>query len=200
MKRNKEETTETINKIIDVARSYFTKHGYADSTLEDIANEAELTRGSIYHHFRNKKGLFHVVLESVQKEVAERIETEAAKSDDVWEQLLLGCRAFVAAAVEPQNKRVMLIDGPAVLGWETWRIMDEHNSMRLLRGQLQIMEQQGCLKPVSIDAMTHCLSGSLNESALWITQMPDYQQSLEATMRVISHMLTGFKSETVIEE
>ncbi|MCR8631342.1 TetR/AcrR family transcriptional regulator [Paenibacillus radicis (ex Xue et al. 2023)] len=200
MKRNKEETTETINKIIDVARSYFTKHGYADSTLEDIANEAELTRGSIYHHFRNKKGLFHVVLESVQKEVAERIETEAAKSDDVWEQLLLGCRAFVAAAVEPQNKRVMLIDGPAVLGWETWRMMDEHNSMRLLRGQLQMMEQQGCLKPVSVDAMTHCLSGSLNESALWIAQMPDYQQSLEATMRVISHMLTGFKSETVIEE
>ncbi|NOU96746.1 TetR family transcriptional regulator [Paenibacillus sp. LMG 31456] len=193
MKRNKEETSETIHKIIEVARSYFTEHGYADSTLEDIAKEAELTRGSIYHHFRNKKGLFHIVLESVQKEIAERIETEAAKSDDVWEQLFFGCRAFVAAAVEPRNKRVLLIDGPAVLGWEAWRIMDEHNSMRLLRGQLQIMEQQGCLKPVSIDAMTHCLSGALNESALWIAQMPDYQQSLEATMSVISHILNGFR-------
>lgn len=196
MKRNKEETSYTIHKIIKTSRSYFTKHGYANSTLEDIAKEAELTRGSIYHHFRNKKGLFHVVLESIQREIAEQIETEAAKSEDIWEQLLLGCRAFIVAAVEPQNKRVLLIDGPAVLGWDTWRTLDEQNSMQLLRGQLHIIEQQGYLKPVSIDAMTHCLSGALNESALWIAQMPDYQQSLEATMMVISHMLKGFKNET----
>ncbi|WP_409340649.1 TetR/AcrR family transcriptional regulator [Paenibacillus sp. MBLB4367] len=200
MKRNKEDTKDTIHKIIEVARGYFTKHGYADSTLEDIAKEAALTRGSIYHHFRNKKGLFHVVLESVQKEIAERIEAEAAKSEDVWEQLFFGCRAFVTGAVEAQNKRVLLIDGPAVLGWETWRMMDENNAMRLLRGQLQIMEGQGCLKPVSIDAMTHCLSGALNEAALWIAQMPDYQQSLEETMTVVSDMLKGFRRDSVEEK
>jgi len=194
MKRNKEETNETINRLIEVARSYFTEHGYADSSLEEIAKESGLTRGALYHHFKNKKGLFHVVLESVQKDVAERIEMEAATSEDVWEQLLRGCIAFVAAAVEPQNKRIMLVDGPAVLGWETWRSMDEHNSMRLLHGQLQIMEEQGCLKPGSIEAMTHCLSGALNESALWIAQMPDYEQALAETKIIISNMLNGFKS------
>ncbi|MBU5670538.1 TetR/AcrR family transcriptional regulator [Paenibacillus brevis] len=193
MRKNKEETNETIDRLIDVARVFFTKHGYADSALEDIAAEAELTRGALYHHFKNKKGLFHVVLERVQKEVAERIESEAAKSEDVWEQLLLGCLAFVAAAVEPQNKRIMLVDGPAVLGWETWRTMDQHNSMRLLRGQLQIMEKQGCLKQGSIEAMTHCLSGALNELALWIAQMPDFEQTLVDTRIIISNMLNGFK-------
>ncbi|MCQ6557304.1 TetR/AcrR family transcriptional regulator [Paenibacillus mendelii] len=194
MKRNKEETHETIHKLIEVARDYFTKHGYADSVLEDIAQEAELTRGALYHHFKSKKGLFHVVLESVQKEIAERVESEASKSEDLWEQLLLGCLAFVAAAVEPRNRRIMLVDGPAVLGWETWRTMDEHNSMRLLRGQLQIMEQHGCLKCVSIDAMTHCLSGAMNESALWIAQMPDYGHALEESKSIITTMLNGFKS------
>ncbi|CAG7657105.1 TetR/AcrR family transcriptional regulator [Paenibacillus allorhizosphaerae] len=193
MKRNKEETTETVRKLIEVARVYFTQHGYANSALEDIAHEAELTRGALYHHFGNKKGLFRVVLESVQKEIAERVMTEAANSDDVWEQLQLGCRAFVSAAVEPRNKRVLLIDGPAVLGWDAWRRMDEQNSMRLLREQLQMMQEQGYFRPVSIDAMTHFLSGALNESALWIAQQQDDTPALEETMTVITHLLNGFR-------
>jgi len=195
MKRNKEDTTETIQRLIAVARDYFTRHGYANSALEDIAQEAELTRGALYHHFKNKKGLFLVVLESVQREIAERVEVEASKSEDLWEQLLLGCLAFVAAAVEPQNKRIMLVDGPAVLGWETWRTMDEQNSMRLLQGQLQIMEQHGCLIHISIDAMTHCLSGAMNESALWIAQMSDYEHALAETKIILSTMLTGFRAK-----
>jgi AcrR family transcriptional regulator len=161
--------------------------------LEEIGLEAELTRGALYHHFGNKKGLFQAVFESVQKEVAERVETEAARSDDVWEQLLLGCRAFVAAAVEERNKRVLLVDGPSVLGWDVWRMMDERNSMRLLREQLHSMNELGCFRPVPIDAMTHSLSGALNESALWIAQMPDGVQALEDGMTVISMLLDGFK-------
>ncbi len=140
-----------------------------------------------------KKGLFHVVVEAVQQEIAERIETEAAKSNDVWEQLLLGCRAFVVAAVKPESKRILLLDGPAVLGWETWRLMDEQNSMRLLRSQLQFMKQQGELKQISIEAMTHLLSGALNEAALWIAQAPDDNQALEETMEAISYLLQGLK-------
>jgi AcrR family transcriptional regulator len=194
MRKSKSETNETIRKLIEVARIHFTERGYADSGLEEIAAEAELTRGALYHHFRNKTQLFHVVLESVQKEIAERVETEAAKSDDVWEQLFLGCRAFVTSAVEPQNKRVLLIDGPAVLGPEVWRMMDERHSMRLLREQLQLMEQKGHLKAVSIDAMTHFLSGALNESALWLAQKTDYDQSLEEVMRLLSLMLEGFNT------
>lgn len=196
MRRTKEETTHTINKIIEVAKVYFTKHGYADSTLEDIAKESKLTRGSIYHHFKNKKGLFIVVIESIQKEIAARIEAEAEKKKDIWEQLLAGCQAFVVAAVEPQNKQILLVDGPAVLGWDTWRSIDERNSMRLLRGQLEMMRENGYLKNVPIEAMVHCLSGALNELSLWIAHMVNYQESLESSMEIISQMLKGF----VVEE
>jgi AcrR family transcriptional regulator len=196
MRRNKEDTNHTIQTIIKIARIHFTDYGYADSSLDNIAKEGNLTRGSIYHHFKNKKGLFYCVLESIQKEIAKRVEIESAKSDDVWEQLLLGCQAFVLAAVEPQNKQILLIDGPAVLGWDTWRDLDEKNSMRLLREQLQMMLQQGQLKRVSIDAMTHCLSGALNESVLWAANMPNHKLSLEETMKIIFHMSQGFKNES----
>lgn len=193
MKKNKEETYETIVSLIEVARRHFTETGYADSSMEEIVAEANLTRGALYHHFGNKRGLFQAVLESVQKEMGDRVEAEASQSENLWEQLILGCRAFITAAVEPQNRRILLIDGPAVLGWEAWRKMDEQNSMRHLREQLQLMQEQGLLKPVPLDAMTHFLSGALNESALWIAQSPD-DRPIEETMDVMSHFLSGFQT------
>lgn len=200
MKRHKEDTYETIVKLVGVARKHFAVHGYAESSMEEIVAEAELTRGALYHHFGSKKGLFQAVLASVQTEIGERVEAEAAQSDDAWEQLIMGCRAFVMAAVEPRIRRILLIDGPAVLGWEAWRRMDEENSMQHLREQLQLMQQQGYLKPVPLDAMTHFLSGALNESVLWIAQSQDGSQSLEETMSVISHFLKGFEKKAASKQ
>ncbi|AQL55987.1 TetR/AcrR family transcriptional regulator [Abyssicoccus albus] len=194
MKRSREETNETIIQLKDVARKHFTEHGYVATVLDDIVKEAKLTRGAIYHHFGSKKGLFLSVLESVHSEVAEKVESESGKSKDVWEQLILGCRAFVTSAVEQKNKRIMLIDGPAVLGWETWRSMDEQGSMRLLHEQLKLMQQQGYFESISIDALTHILSGSLNESTLWIAQMPNEMESVEETMKIISQLLERYRS------
>lgn len=195
MRRSKEEALATIGHLLEVARKHFTDRGYADSSMEEMVAEANLTRGALYHHFGSKKGLFQAVLESVQAEIGERVEAEAIQSDDAWEQLIAGCRAFVAAAVEPRNRRILLVDGPAVLGWEAWRRMDEENSMRHLREQLGLMQRQGVLKPVPLDAMTHFLSGALNESVLWIAQGEDDARSLEETMTVISHFMKGFANE-----
>jgi len=107
MRRTKEDANETLRTLIDVAKKHFAEHGYANAALESIAAEADVTRGALYHHFRNKHGLFLAVLESVQQVVGERVEQEASRSEDLREQLLLGCRAFLAAAVEPDNKRIM---------------------------------------------------------------------------------------------
>ncbi|WP_028778964.1 TetR/AcrR family transcriptional regulator [Shimazuella kribbensis] len=193
MRKNKEDTALTIERLLELARNQFTNKGYSKVNLEDVVREAGVTRGALYHHFANKQGLFRAVLETVQQEIAERVQSEAAKSDDVWEQLLLGCRGFVCAAIEERNKRIMLIDGPAVFGWEVWRAMDEQNSMRLLKEQLQLIEQQGNMQPLSVEALTHFLSGSLNESALWIAQQSNQTKSLEDTMNVITHVIHCFK-------
>ncbi|MBD2867337.1 TetR/AcrR family transcriptional regulator [Paenibacillus arenilitoris] len=195
MRRSKEEAAETIRQLIDIARSHFTEHGYAGAALESIVHEAKLTRGAVYHHFRNKKELFRSVLEAVQKEVADRVEREAAASEDVWQQLYLGCRAFVTAAVEERNKRIMLIDGPAILGWEAWRAMDENHSMRLLRGQLETMQRQGVIGPAPLDAMTHFLSGALNETTLWLAHESARTAALEEAMEAVGFFMEGFKRQ-----
>jgi AcrR family transcriptional regulator len=85
MKRSKEDAHETIVKLVEVARKHFTERGYAESSMEEMVAEAKLTRGALYHHFGSKKGLFQAVLESIQTEIGERVEAEAAQSDDAWE-------------------------------------------------------------------------------------------------------------------
>ncbi|MDQ0062211.1 TetR family transcriptional regulator [Paenibacillus harenae] len=194
-RKTKAETNETILKLMDIARRHFTEHGYADTVLEQIVLEANLTRGAVYHHFRSKKELFRSVLESVQREVAQRIEQDASTSEDVWEQLYLGCRAFVMAAIEDSSKRIMLIDGPAILGWNVWREMDETHSMSLLRGQLQLMQEQGYLKDASVDAMTHFLSGALNEASLWLAHAETRPNALEEAMRTLALFLEGIRRQ-----
>lgn len=193
MRRTKSEANETIQLLLKVARTHFTEKGYANAALEEIADEAKVTRGALYHHFKNKQGLFLAVLELVQTEIGQRVEAEADSSEDPWEQLLYGCRAFIATVVESQNKRIMLIDGPSVVGWESWREMDEQNSMSHLREQLAFMQNQGMMKTVPVDAMTHALSGALNECSLWVAQMPETDRGIEETMDVIAGMLQGFR-------
>ncbi|OXS61316.1 TetR family transcriptional regulator [Cohnella sp. CIP 111063] len=196
MRKSKEEAQETIRRLVEIAREHFTERGYADTALEAVVQEANITRGAVYHHFRNKKDLFRTVLEAVQQEVAERIEQAASASDDVWEQLFFGCRAFVLAAVEPRNKRIMLIDGPAILGWEVWRAMDQKHSMRLLRGQLEIMQELGYLKAVPLEVTTHFLSGALNETSLWLASREAADPSaLEDAMKAIEWFMDGVKRQ-----
>ncbi|MED1783372.1 TetR/AcrR family transcriptional regulator [Brevibacillus fortis] len=196
MKMSKaEQKQQTMQKLIEVAREMFSKQGYADAAMEDIVKQAGVTRGALYHHFGSKEGLFQAVLASVQQEIGDRVEAEAAKSEDPWQQLILGCLAFVSSAVEHHNKRILLIDGPSVIGWETWRRMDEENSMRHLREQLLTMQEQGYLRPVSIDALTHLLSGAMNEAVLWISETPDHEKSLKEISTAITLLLEGFRAK-----
>ncbi|GKU79957.1 TetR/AcrR family transcriptional regulator [Paenibacillus sp. L3-i20] len=189
MRRTKDDANETNRRLIDVARKQFAEQGYEKVALEQIATEADVTRGALYHHFRNKRGLFHAVLEAVQQEVGERVEEEASKSDDLMDQLLQGCRAFLSAAIEPRNKRILLVEGPAVLGWDVWRELDEQNSLRHLKEQLVFMKEQGVLGDVSVDAMAHFISGALNESALWMAHLEDTRDSMEETMKMLTLLL-----------
>ena len=197
MRKSKAETTETIRKLIDIARNHFNANGYADAALESIVHEANLTRGAVYHHFRSKKELFRIVLEDVQREVAEKVELEASTSEDVWQQLYLGCRAFIMAAVEEQTRRIMLIDGPAILGWDVWREMDKNHSMRLLREQLRSMQSLGYFPMAPLDPLTHFISGGLNEIALWLANESSRPNARDETMKVLTVFMEGFKQNTI---
>jgi AcrR family transcriptional regulator len=180
------QTDQTTRKLLAIARAQFAARGYASTGTEHLVQAAGLTRGALYHHFGSKEGLFRAVVDDVQREVGERVEQAAARVAEthagIWEQFVAGCRAFLAASTDPQVQRIMLVDAPAVLGWDVWRDMDSQYSLRSLKQVLAAMASEGLIVPEPIDALAHLLSGAMNEAALWIARAPDPEGALaEAT-------------------
>lgn len=192
--KNQELAERTKNSLINTARGQFTEKGYAETSLEEIVGKINITRGALYHHFGNKLGLFKAVVEVVQKELAGFIEQESAKSEDSWEQLVLGCPAFIHAALQIENRRILLVDGPAVLGWSEWSEIDDHHSESRLLQKITDLKTEGLIKdPISVKALTTVISGSLNEAVLWVSHAENPEQAKHEVLAVIDVMLNGFR-------
>lgn len=193
MKRTKEEADQTVKLLIEIGTVLFSERGYAAVSLEEIVQTANLTRGAVYHHFKNKKGLFLSVFEHTQKLIAEEISKVDDQSTDLWDQLIDGCRIFIEAASRTTICRIVLIDGPAVLGWQTFRKLDKKYSMNLLQEQIEVMQEQAIFKAVPSTALTHALSGAINEASIWVSEQENREKAIEDSMTAIEGMLEGFK-------
>ncbi len=163
-KREQRETT--TSALVTVAGRLFAERGYAGVGLDEVAAAAGVTRGAVYHHFGSKLGLFRAVVEDVHAEVSAEVSRAADRAEEPWAQLDEGSHAFVDAAADPRRRRILLVDGPAVLGWQDWRALDAENSERLLRDVLV----DGGLDETLVPAVTVMLSGAMNEAALWIAR------------------------------
>lgn len=187
------QTEATTARLIEVATAAFARDGYAHAATEAIVAQANVTRGALYHHFGSKQGLFKAVLEHVQREVGMRVEESVAGVDDPWEALITGSRAFLKASLDPQVQRIMLTDAPAVLGWSVWRALDAEHSMRSLGEALEALASAGSLPTLPLQALTHLLSGAMNEAALWITQSPDPERALADASTALDALLAGLR-------
>jgi len=106
MRRTESEAEETKNELMTVATGHFSKYGYAKTSLETIVSEVSMTRGALYHHFKNKKGLFTSVLEGLQAEVSDEVVTASDKYENNWDKLYYGCRAFIETSVSDTTGRL----------------------------------------------------------------------------------------------
>lgn len=185
----------TMQKLVQIGRSQFARHGYAQTSTEELVHLAGITRGALYHHFGSKEGLFKAVVEDVQRDIGQRIADAVSAVDAPWEQLRLGCQAFLAASLDPEVQRILLIDAPAVLGWEIWRQMDAENAMRLLEGNLRELVEAGLIAVPSVAALTHLLSGAMNEAVLWIARAENAPQALAETIATLDQLLSALRRD-----
>src|SRR5690348_2578258 len=124
--RTKAEQREaTTAALIAAARELFAERGYANVGTEEIVQRAGVTRGALYHHFKGgKEELFRAVLVQLSAELMQRVVEAAGATNDPFEELVAGADAFLDASMTPEIQRIVLIDGPSVLGWEVWRAID----------------------------------------------------------------------------
>ena len=126
--RRAQYSASTKRALIDVAEELFTEHGYASTSLDAIVAGADVTKGALYHHFSGKQALFEAVFERVEVEATKRVRKAIRGHKDPWEKALAGLRAFTECARQPVYRRVVVQDGPAVMGYERYREQEERST------------------------------------------------------------------------
>ncbi|WP_280429147.1 TetR/AcrR family transcriptional regulator [Nocardia brasiliensis] len=184
---------ETRRALLHTSRRLFAAKGYGAVGLSEIVMATGVTKGALYHHFDSKAALFGAVLEQVQQEVGARVSAAAETVTDPWDQLVAGCEAFLTACTDPEIQRIMLIDGPAVLGWNEWRALDAAASARHLEEALQSLIDAGVLARQPVAPLTHLLSGAMNEAALWLATTTD-PRALTDTKAALRRLLEGCRA------
>ena len=123
----------TKRVLVDVATAQFTEHGYAGTSLDAIVAGAQVTKGALYHHFTGKKGLFEAVFTRVEDDADQSIRESLRGSRDPWDKALLGLTAFLEVVQDPTYQRVVIQDGPAVLGYERFREQEERSAYGIVQ-------------------------------------------------------------------
>lgn len=126
--RRQQYSASTKRALIDVAEELFTTNGYAAASLDAIVAGARVTKGALYHHFSGKQALFEAVFERVETEAARRIQRSLKGHRDPWEKALAGLQAFLEVVQEPRYRRIVIQEGPAVLGYERYREQEERST------------------------------------------------------------------------
>ncbi len=163
----------TRRALLDAGRELFAARGFAGAGQEEIVERAGVTRGALAHHFGTKQGLFRAVVESLEGELAEHIATAAMRGDDPMGHLRLGCLAFLDAALDPAVRRIVLLDAPAVLGWQAWRELDTTYGLGLVSEALDHCMEAGLMAPRPVQPLAHILLAALNEAAMLVANADD---------------------------
>ncbi|MGW0004578.1 TetR/AcrR family transcriptional regulator [Nocardia grenadensis] len=188
-----QQRAQTRATLLHQSRKLFATKGYAAVGLSEIVTAAGVSKGALYHNFDSKLTLFRAVLEDVQSEVGDRVAAAADTESDPWTQLVTGCETFLTSCTTPEIQRIMLIDGPAVLGWQEWRAMDESAAGRHLEEALTTLVAAGVLPPQPIPPLTRLLSGAMNEAALWLATSPG-PDALSDTLTSLRRILEALRT------
>ncbi len=183
----------TRAKLIKAARRLFARDGYTAVATEQIVRRAGVTRGALYHQFPAKEDLFLAVYEQVDEELTQRIVGMLANPTSPFGALRTGIRVFLEACQAPDVQRIVLIDGPAVLGWERWREVADRNGLGLLEQVLDEAVQVGEVPALRVDVVAHVLMGAIDEAALLVVRDPG---AMDSAVETIELLLDGLRVPT----
>ena len=191
MSVREQKMAETRKKLIEVARRAFAEYGYADTSMDKLTAEAGLTRGALYHHFGDKKGLFAAVVDQIDSEMAEYAGQHLEQPDDLWEGLMLEGRTYIENALNTEFQQIVLRDGPAVLG-DPAHWPSQNKCLQSTRECVEQLLAEDRLKPVDALAAAVLLNGAAMNAALWVASSEDPAQVLPQALQAFEVLASGF--------
>ncbi len=191
-RRTQEQRSEaTRAALIGAARPLFAASGFSAIGTEAIVRAAGVTRGAMYHQFTDKTELFAAVFEVVEAEMTKRIDAAVSKSgeSDPIALMKLGAATWLDACAEPEVHRIVLIEAPAVLGWERWRKISLRYGMGLVQSLVDYAISVGRIAEQPAEPLSHVLIGALDEAALYLTQADDPARARREVGAVIDRLV-----------
>lgn len=190
MRSRVETMAETREKLIAAARKEFAAKGYADSAMEELTAEVGLTRGALYHQFGGKKGLLEAVIAQIDTEMTARLATLVTQAKTPWAALNDELAAYVAMAAEPEIRRIVLLDGPSVLGepsnWPT-----QVACLRNTRRNIERLIEERVIRPVDAEATACLISAAALGAALWVANTENPHEASRRIAESLPILLSG---------
>lgn len=185
----------TRRALLDAARALFAEKGYAEVTVEEVVRGAGVTRGALYHHFQDKRVLLKAVVEEMEDEIDTLVESAAKdahlSSGDPFEAMMAGHYAFLDACSRSEVRRIVLLDGPAVLGWEEWHEVDAGHAVAQIEEGLGMLVDAGLVEPQPLRLLAHLLYGAVIEAAMYIAVSEDAGKARDEAGAGLRHLMEG---------
>ena len=189
MNKNVERGQATRAHLVDVATRLFTERGYDGTSIEAVLADSGVSRGSLYHHFRGKDALFWAVLEGVAARVGQQLADAERDAPDPVAALRIWCLAWIRLAGDQVFQQIVLIDAPAVLGWQRWREIDEEANLGWIRAALTYAAEAGGIERRHVDVFAHIMLAAVNEVAMMIARAGDPAAALTAGESAVAEFL-----------
>jgi AcrR family transcriptional regulator len=187
----------TRAELIRVGRHLFASKGFADVSAEEIAREAGVTRGALYHHFKDKRDLFCEVCDIVSFELTTRVgEAGLAKAaTDPWAAITEGVDAFLDACLEGDFQRIVILEAPAVVGWDEWRERAAGHELELMTTGLQLVMDAGIIAKQPPEMLAAMLLAVMNEGAMQIAKSPDPKATRRKVGKTIRSVFEALRTD-----
>ncbi len=184
----------TRRALVDVATELFADRGYAGTSLDEIVSGARVTKGALYHHFSGKQALFESVFERVEERAAKDIRRAVRGQRDPWDKALGGLRAFLEVLQDPSYRRIVIADGPAVLGYERYREQEERTTFGIVQEIVSSLLSTYDLAPSMVETFSRVFFGAMSASGAAVSTADDPRRASDDVEAAIAYILAGLRA------
>lgn len=188
-RRTRAEMEETRAALLAAARRVFSEQGYAETSMDDLTAQAGLTRGALYHHFGDKKGLLAAVVEQIDSEMDARLQAISDNAENAWEGFHGRCEAYLQMALEPEIQRLVLRDARAVLGDASPEA--QRHCVKSMQHLIDSLIAQGVVAEMDSEALALLIYGSLSEASFWIADGDQSSERFRSATDALKLLLRG---------
>ena len=193
--RRQQYSASTKRALVDVATKLFTEQGYAGTSLDAIVAGARVTKGALYHHFSGKQALFEAVFESVEADASKTIGKAVRTTKDPWEKAVGGLRSFLEVVQQPEYSRVVIQEGPVVLGYERYREQEERSTFGIVQEIVSSVLASYDLEPSMVETFSRVFFGAMSAAGAAVSSADDTRRASAEVEAAIAFILAGLRQQ-----